>query len=290
MATVELDVVRVLLAVAQAGSFTKAATTLRLDKSKVSRDIARLERSLRTTLLLRTTRSVRLTPEGEALVARVGPMVAGLEAALTAVPDRAAIPGGLVTLTTTPDVARELVAPILVAFRARYPAVRVQLRLTNNVVDLPKEGVDLALRIGRPGGEQLVARKISDIVAGFFAAPSYAQRRGLPAQLAQLAEHERLWPEPPRSLRTGGARAASADVECDDFGFLAELCRAGGGVALLPTYLVARDVLQGRLLRVLPDVELLRAPLYLVSRPVRGLPPRVSALRTFLLEQLLGRA
>jgi DNA-binding transcriptional LysR family regulator len=178
------------------------------------------------------------------------------------------------------------VAPSLVRFRARYPAVRVRVELASGLVDLTRDGVDLALRVGRPGGASLIARRLGALTSGFFASPAYLKRRGAPTRPEHLADHEGLWPAPARGRRafTPGSRPPAPAVSCEDFGLLAELARAGGGVALLPTFLAARDVASGSLVRVLPEVALGDAPLYLVSRPQRPLPPRVAALRAFLID------
>ena len=288
MATVSLDAVRVFQAVAQAQSFTRASTQLGLNKSQVSRVVRELERELKTVLLARTTRSVRPTAEGQALLERVTPLLADLQQAVAAVPDRDAIPSGDVTVSTTPDLGRAVVAPALAAFRARFPSVRVKVLLSTEFVDLVQHGVDLALRVGRPGGEQLVARKVGELRAGFFASPAYLERKGTPLRLEQLASHDGLWPAPEKGRRSFATRAPRpAVVDCADFGLLAELARAGGGIALLPDFLAARDVSAGALVRVLPDFSLAQAPLYLVSRPLRPSPPRVTALRDFLIRWLL---
>lgn len=291
MATIDLQALQAFQAVARFASFTKAGAHLRLDKSKVSRDVGALEASLGAALLVRTTRSVRLTPEGESLLQRVAPLLAGLDDAVASARGRAAAPAGTVTVATTPDIGRELLAPALVRFRARHPAVRVRVALASDLVDMMRDEVDLALRVGRPGGGSLVARRLGELSSGFFAAPSYLKRRGVPTRPAQLAEHEGLWPTPSRGQRSFASSAAppTPAVECADFGLLAELARAGGGVALLPTFLAARDVSSGALVRVLPEVSLRDAPLYLVSRPLRPLPPRVVALRAFLIEAIQAR-
>jgi DNA-binding transcriptional LysR family regulator len=282
-----LDVLLAFRAVAELGSFTAAARRLGLDKSKVSRDVRDLERHMGTPLFARSTRSVRLTAEGRTLLAELGPHLLGIDLALLRSRDDRAEPVGEVTLTTTADLGRELIAPALVRFRARFPGVRVRLLLTPQVVDLLGDGVDLALRVGRPGGGSLVARKVGQVEAGFFASPSYLRRAGTPARPEELARHECLWPRPARGQRVFMDQPPPPQVACDDFALLAELARAGGGVALLPTFVAARDEATGALCRVLPSVRLLDAPAYLVSRPERPLPARVAALRTFLLEARL---
>lgn len=286
MTTTSLDALRVFQVVAETQSFTKAAARLRLDKSHVSRTVRSLEEGLQVVLLARTTRSVRVTAEGDALLHRISPLLVGLEQALAEVPDRVEIPSGEVVITTTADLGRALLGPALVGFRQRFPAVRLRVRLATELVDLMGEGVDLALRVGKPGQQGLIARKLGDLTAGFFAAPAYLARRGRPERLEELGKHEGLWPTPPKGQRSfaPGPIASVSAVDCPDFQLLAEIARAGGGVALLPTFLAARDVAAGALVRLFPDFGLGGAPLYLVSRPLRPLPARVAALRTYLLE------
>lgn len=287
MATISLDAVKVFQVVAEAGSFTRAGERLGQNKSQVSRTVRTLEAAMRVELLARTTRSVRPTAEGEQLLRRVTPLLAGLHEAVDAVPARPEIPVGQVVVSTTVDLARAVLAPALVGFRLRFPGVRVTVVLSHQLVGLAQAGVDLAVRVGRPGGEALVARKVGELAAGFHAAPAYLERRGVPRRMADLAAHEGLWPEAPRGQRAFATDTwSAAAVQCADFGFLAELARAGGGVALLPTFLAERDVASGALVRVLPDVSLGQAPVFLVSRAVRPLPPRVQALRGHLLESL----
>lgn len=282
----DLNQLRVFQQVAQSASFARAAGTLRMDRTRVSRVIAALEASLGTRLLLRTTRRVQLTAEGEALLRQIAGPLHALEHAAAAVPAQRVVLSGEVSLTATADVGRTLVAPLLPQFRARHPAVSVRLVLTDELLG-PDHGVDLALRLGRPGGQSVVARKLRRLEAGFYAAPSYTARRSEPRSTADLAEHERLWPVV-RGKRSfaAGRPPPPPTVACNDFGTLAELACAGAGVALLPTFLAARHLARGELVRVLPTVAMRTAPLYLVSAPPAQLAARVMALRTLLLEEL----
>ncbi len=295
MTTMDLNHFVIFQAVAEAQSFTAAAKRAGLDKSRVSRVIGALEASLQTVLFVRTTRSVRLTPEGIALSQRVGPLIAGLQAVVKAVPDRLALPSGEVVLATTADIGRALLGPHLARFRARFPAVRVRVLVSERVVDFAEHGLDLALRVGTPGPGSLSAHRVMDLEAGFFASSSYLESRGHPQALEDLGRHEGLWSAPPKghtsfSPRSLGRAPSPAAVDCSDFALLAAVARAGGGVALLPTFLAREDVDSGKLVRVLPRTSLGSAPLFLVSRATRTLPPRVASLRTFLLEAFKSRA
>lgn len=284
----DLNVLRAFQAVAEAKSFTAAGVRLRRDKAQLSREIRRLETALGASLFVRTTRSVRLTTEGDALFRKVAPLLGELEHAVAAVPDRSVVPRGTVAITTTPDLGRAILAPLLPSFRARYPAIRVDVSLSHELVDLARAGVDLALRVGKPGAGSFVARRVGELEAGFFASVDYLGRRGFPRSTAELADHDGLWAPPARGAKafSGATAPPPAAIGCTDFGFLAEVARAGGGIAVLPTVVAAIDVARGALVRVLPEITFGGAPLYLVSPPHRPLAPRISALRDHLLASL----
>lgn len=284
----DLNHLAVFARVAGAGSFSVAARELGVDRTRVSRVIGALERDLGARLFVRTTRSVRPTAEGEALARQVAAPLAELERAAGAVPAAHAIPAGTVRLTTTPELARALVAPLLPGFRARYPAVRVALELSDQLVPFTR-GVDLALRLGRPGAGGLVARRLRALTAGFFASPAYLARRGTPRSAAEFADHEVMWPDA-RGHKSFAptSRPGPPSIACADFGTLAELAAAGAGIALLPTFVAARSLARGELVRGVPEYALASAPLYLVSAPIAQLPARVRALRDLLLAELPG--
>lgn len=278
--TVDIDALRVFCAVASHRSFSKAAAQLGRDRSQVSRMVRALEAQAGAQLLVRTTRSVRLSPEGAELLARVTPALTALDGAVGALRASREVPAGEVTVTAPPDLGRAWLAPALVGFRAQHPGVRVRVRLTAQMLDLMTDGVDLALRVGRPGGDSLVARRLGAIVAGFYASHAYLDRRGAPRTPADLAAHERLWPTPPRRANEAPVGASAPTVRCDDFHLLAEMAAAGGGVALLPTFVAARFT---ALVRVLPASTRELGTLFLVSRREGPIPARVTALRNHLL-------
>lgn len=275
-------------AIAQAASFTKAAHRLGMDKAHLSRVLRALEQSLGVVLLTRTTRTVSLTAEGERLLQQISDPLQRLAAATAGVPDRQAAPSGEVSLATTPDLGRTLLPPLLAAFRTQFPLVRVRLSLEQEVVGLQQSRSDLALRVGRARAGALKVRRLGELRAGFFASLRYLTQRGTPVTVKALGAHDGLWPlaRPGRRSFASAGPPPPAAISCDDFGALAALARAGCGVAVLPLFLARADVEQGLLVRVLPGVALGGAPLSLVTAPERPLPPRVAALRDFLIAQV----
>jgi DNA-binding transcriptional LysR family regulator len=272
--------------------FTRGARSLGADKAHLSRVLRALEASLGVSLLTRTTRTMTLTPAGEGLLALVRGPLATLEQAGVAIADRARAPSGVVSLTTTVDLAQVLLAPLVPAFRALFPEVTLRLRVGQELESFGDPSIDLALRVGKQTGASLRARKLGELVAGFFASPRYIAARGVPGELRELAGHDTAWPHASRKHSFGGARTPAPTVSCDDFSVLLELACAGGGVVVLPMHLAAPRVREGALIRLLPQVALRSAPLYLVTREQRPLAASVEALRSHLaanIPLLLGR-
>lgn len=275
-------------AVAEKGSFTAAGKWLGVDKSKISRDIKILEEKIGATLIVRTTRSMRLTVEGQALFERLRPALGNIDDALARTSEQQNDARGEVVLTTTPELARFVLAPLLVAFRARHPGILIKLILDTAIVKLERESADLALRVGKAGTTSGVARKIAELRSGFYAAPSYLERRGTPKQVEELAQHDGLWPTPQRDQKSFAfaGKIPAPKIESGDFDVLRRVASCGGGIALLPEFLAADSVSSGALVRVLPQTMLKGGTVFLVSAAPKSLSARVAKLRQYLLEEL----
>ncbi len=284
--TINLNHLAVFRSVADHKSFTGAARALGSDKAHVSRVVRALEASLGVALVSRTTRSVELTPAGDGLLAMVQDPLDALRFASKAIADRTKTPSGRVTLATTADLARDLLAPLLPSFRARFPKVFVEIRVGSHVESFRDPTLDLALRVGRQTDRTARVRKLGRLEAAFFAAPRYVSARGEPRSLAELATHETAWPIAKRVSFQGRDSPPAPSVGCDDFATVLAFARAGGGVALLPTHLARVHLRDGSLVRILPNVAVPEAPLYLVTRDARPLPGRVEVLRAHIAASL----
>jgi DNA-binding transcriptional LysR family regulator len=279
----DLNLLPIFNAVAEARSFSRAARRLRLPKSSVSRGIASLEAAVGAQLLRRTTRVVALTDAGAALHAGTAPLLARLERSLeSAPPDRD--PRGVLRLSASTDLGAVLMGVALPRFVARYPSLRVDLRLTNRVVDLVSEGFDAAVRgSARPlADSSLMARKLASTELQLFASPDYLASRGTPLSFEEALSHDWVafprW-KPPHQLR----KLPPQRLTGDDFFFVREALRSGGGIGALPVFLASHDARAGTLVRVLPQWSETRGMLSLVYPQTKQVPRKLEVFRDFLI-------
>src|SRR5512138_489928 len=176
--------------VVELGSFAKAAERLGISTTATSRQVGELEAHLQTRLLNRTTRRVSLTESGRAYYERVVQLLADLEEAEQEASRAAIVPRGVIKLTTSVNFGVRHVAPAIAAFLERHREVRFDVSLADRVVDLVEEGFDLAVRIGGPGADNLVARKLGETRLVPCASPHYLERHGAPKTPEDLAGHD----------------------------------------------------------------------------------------------------
>lgn len=292
----ELDLIRIFVKVVQNGSFSRAALLLKRPKSTVSKAVARLEQESGAKLLLRTTRRLTLTPAGEAFYGSAAPAVQALEEAQKSLEGQDGILSGRVKLTAPDDFGGDLVAPVLAGLTREFPGLSFEVIYSEEVLDLVKDGIDLAVRIGKLPPSALRAKRVGDITMIPVAAPSYAPARKLrePAALKGLdilSYNERSL-EGAWALRNGRQSAnvkVHPRVSCNQMLSLLELAVGGAGVGLLPDYLCRAPIAEGKLLRVLPGWAGPALPVHLVMPQGAGSSARlkVTAAR---LEAALRRA
>ena len=247
--------------VAEAGSFSRAATRIGLPKSTVSRRIAFLEEQLGERLMLRTTRRLTLTEFGLQLLEHARQVAAEVDAVKALSEYRQARPSGRLRVSMPSDFATLLLTDMLAAFIALHPAVSLELDLSPRRVDLLGENFDLAVRLGDlPDDTLLAARRIAVFPSGLYAAPAYLAERGDPASPEDLERHDALrllgrngdaagWTLICGERAWEGAPPARMVANAPDL--LINLARAGAGIAAVPDYFAAPSVRRGELRRVL---------------------------------------
>jgi DNA-binding transcriptional LysR family regulator len=277
------------VAVADAGSMSAAARALGWPKSSVSRGIAALEAALGVQLFHRSTRQISLSTAGTAFLDRARPLVAAFKELTASLPEQETEPKGELRLTMPVDIAQTFLVEVAAGFSLRYPGVQLDVRPTDRVVDLVGEGFDAALRISaRLKESSLVARKVGQIELAIYASPNYLARRGTPRTTEETAEHD--WVAVPGlKLPKGIPGPKRPRLSTTDLVFAHGATVAGVGLALLPTFLVGKDLLAGTLVRVLPRWSVSAGSLYFVYPPSAHVPRKVAAFRDFLLDFLAKR-
>lgn len=291
MATINLNLVRVFVTVAETGSFTAAAKTLEVPTSSVSRAVARLEADLGATLLDRTSRRVSLTAPGRAYVEHAQKAITALdegEARLGEVLDQ---PRGEVKLSIPVNLDGGFLAEQLVRFGRSHPQVRVRVVPTNRWVDIQQEGFDLALRVmQRPEGTDLVFRELGSFHAWLVASPAYLKKHGTPRRPSDLTHHACINMQSyALSLRLIGPRRietveVSGPIIANDMSFVRQLAERGAGIGPLVFSPGDEPTLGELLVRVLPTHIVEGPKLFVVSTSRKSQPLRVRLLRDALIE------
>ncbi len=281
--------------VVDAGSFSAAAERLRLAKSAVSRRVAELEARLGTQLLNRTTRRLSLTDSGRQFYDRATRVLADLEEAEQTVSRGQSELRGRLRVAAPLSFGILHLAPLLTAFLGEHPELSLDLDLNDRNVNLVEEGFDLAVRIGELSDSTLVARRLAPTRMVLCASPAYLERHGEPRSPEELAKHQGLiyanlpdprnWPytDPagrPLNLRVPvRMRSNNGDV-------LLRAALDGLGLGVMPSFIVWRELADGRLRTLLPDHPLPVTAAYAVFPSRRHVPHRVRALSDFLAERL----
>lgn len=284
---IQLSDIRVFLEIVDSGSFSAAARVLRMPKSSVARQMARLEAEIGVALLNRSTRVVALTPEGRDFVPRARRLFDDAVEAQSAIRCEGKGASGLLSVATTGLIGRRFIAPLLPDFLARHPALRINLWLGAERREIgPEEGqVDVALRLRSVGAPDLGNRKLGEIGFSIVAAPTYLARRGVPATPEALADHDIIELGPAqkhnRALLARGAESVSIvytpRLQIDEPEGVHLAVLGAAGVAILPTFLVSADLRAGRLVELLRDWRQAPVPLHVLYRTHVSPPPRVRA-------------
>ncbi len=277
----KLKAMETFVVIAEAGSLTAAAARLGRSDASVARGLAALERSLGLRLLNRNTRRLALTEAGAEHLVWCRRILGEFEAQEQSFEARRAAPGGLLRLTAPVEFGALYAAPAVEAFLRAHPQMRVELTLLDRVVDLLEEGMDLALRIGPLPDSGLIAVALGETRPVVCAAPELLERIGPIRRPEDLRDAPGVVFHPPGPVwefREAGAPLSvevSAVFSTNQARTARAACLAGLGVARLLHYQVARELEEGRLIRILSEFETPGAPVSMVYPHARLLSPRV---------------
>jgi DNA-binding transcriptional LysR family regulator len=272
------------------GSFSAAARELRLSPAAISYRIARIEDRLGTRLLHRTTRRLELTEDGAEYFRQAERIVAEMEQVELAIAQRDALPQGTLKVTVPASFGRQHIAPVVPKFLKRYPLLRLNLNMTDEIVDLLDERVDLAIRIMELKDSAFIARKIAPDKRVVCASPDYLARRGVPSRPADLVNHNCLVLSQQQYWTFEGTAGVervkvSGNFECNNGEVIREAALAGMGLALKATWDIAGAIKAGRLQTVLDDYPVSsKTSVWAIYPSRRHVPAKVTAFVDFLKE------
>lgn len=289
-----LEELRIFAKVADLASFSRAAEQLGLAKGHVSTSVRSLETRLGTRLLQRTTRSVRLTPDGERFLDRCKELLTDAEQLHAMFQPASGGLSGRLRIDMPTIIARDFVFPRLPQFLSAHPLLEVGISTTDRRVDLVHEGFDCILRIGALGNSDLVARRLGLLRMFNVASPGYLSEHGVPQALADLAGHRMVHYSPSlTSSDAGWEYVDQADGACKIVPMPAAVtvngadayqaaALAGLGIIQAPALGLHQFVAQGLLVPVMPEFTAASMPVSLLYANRRQLAPRVQAVMAWL--------
>ena len=273
METIGIELTRIFVKVIQQGSFSKASEILSIPKSTVSKSVSKLEKMTGTKLLIRTTRSQTLTAAGRLFYETCLEPIQILENAQRSLYGHDSIVSGHVKITSPEDIGSYIVSPSIGKLSRIHPDISFEMHFTNDIIDLVKDGFDLAVRIGNLPESNLKVRRIGNLDLILVAAKSYLKNKPQINEPKDLKEHMCLLLSE-SSLKhrwnlSNNKKNVSVNVETrvmsNQMTSLLQAAIAGGGIALAPSFLCQESIKNKGLERVLPDWKVKGIPISLVS-------------------------
>jgi DNA-binding transcriptional LysR family regulator len=284
----------ILVKVVEAGSFSEASRRLKIPVSTISTRISQLERELGVALLQRTTRRLRLTEPGELYFRHASRAVAELQEAEESLASSREEVRGRIRVTSPVEMGSGALSEAVAGFLQTNPRTEIELLLTDRVIDLVAEGVDLAIRVGKLEDSSLVARRLGASRSRLFASPAYLRRNGVPREPRDLSAHVCLGFMAPTGNGTWVLDKAKARAEipvrfactANNLSAIHQVALAGLGIALLPLFLCSADLDRGALVPVLEDWGAEEVPVHLLHPKSRFVPVKTRALIDHLVANL----
>ena len=236
--------------VIQTGSFTKAAKALKQPKSRVSRAISRLENELGVELIRRTTRINSATSIGKKFFQNISPLLKGIDEELIKVSNYQKEIAGTIRITAPHDIAQTLVAKIISNFNNKYPNIEIQSIITNDILDLTKENIDIAFRAGKLQDSNLIQKKLMHANFIFVASKNYLEKYGYPSKLTHLIKFKYLSFKNMEKSWFKNKLNVKPFFQSDNIPMLLNMVRYAEGITILPDYFCKDYLETGELIRL----------------------------------------
>ena len=289
-----LDGLKTVIAVVETGSFTAAAERLGLSKALVSKYMGEVEHKLGVRLFNRSTRKLALTEAGQRYYERALPLLEEFSELEDNVIGENSHPQGLLRISMPVTFGEMALAPLLPEFLRRYPDLNVDMQLTDRKIDMLEEGVDVVIRIGGVDDSNLIARQITTLPLLLVASPAYLKKNGRPKVPADIAKHHcivdsnfrvgKQWPMISPAGKTQSVEVQSR-VAVNNPRAVKSIAVAGGGIGLIPHFIVDDALRHGDLERVLADYKTLEFGLFAIYPHRRYLSKKVRCFIDFMNEK-----
>lgn len=291
----ELDSIAVFVKVVQAGSFSKAAVLLGMPNTTVSAKVAQLEKRLGITLIQRTTRKLNVTPAGQAYFKKCLNALEEIRKAESELSTSEKNPSGILRITAANDTGHTIVPVLISRYLKKYPEMKVELIITNRVVDLVGEGVDIGVRAGELEDSSLRSKKLTSAMMVFMASPAYLKKHGTPTHLNQLNDHHLMrFTEFPETLSLDRSDQKRPDkikikgrILADDLETLKKFTILGEGITLLPAFLCEEELRTGKLVHILKTWLKTSGYFTLVHHAQKFISPKIRAFFDLIDEKQL---
>ena len=282
---VNLNGMSIFVAVAEAGSLTGASTTLNLPKSTISRRLQSYETTVGTTLFRRSTRSISLTDAGKKHFERVQALVHEASEAVSELAEQTQHPTGLIRISASLGIGENLLAPMVWTFINDHPKVRVEMVLTDDLVDLVTDGIDFALRMGDLEDSELMVKYLGKVRRVLVASPNYLNQHPMPSKPDDLSRIPAIITIPAHGFwrfANGESIRVNWRIAAGSFRAVLDACLFGHGVASLPENFVRPHIETGMLVPLLEKFPLPEVSINLVYPRIKHQTAAARAFRAAL--------
>jgi DNA-binding transcriptional LysR family regulator len=286
-----IDCLRAFVRAMEGGSFSAAARELGLGQPAVSKRIALLEEEFGSQLFMRTTRKLTPTREAHRVYDLARQVLGTFEAARASIKEAPARPSGMLRISVPSSFGRHYLMPVVRDYTREYPEVRLDLRFSEQQINLVEEGMELALRIGQLESSSLMARRIGTVRRFLVATPTYLRERGTPRTPDDLRHHQciayaRLAPANQWTFESDDGRhvaTISGTVIVDDADAMKEAVLQHLGIAIVPAWCATDALNRGQMKALLPDYAVASMPLHAVYPETHWMSARARSFLDFII-------
>jgi DNA-binding transcriptional LysR family regulator len=289
-----LDGMKTVVAVVEAGSFTAASERLNISKALASKYVGEVERRLNVRLFHRSTRKLALTEAGKSYYQRALPLLEEFTELVDSVTGDQSSPQGLLRVSVPVAFGEMKLAALIPRFMQQNEDLRLEIILSNSMVDMVEEGIDVRIRVGGVENSSLIARHINTLPLILCASPTYLKQHGRPKKAQDLSQHNciidsnfRIGTQWPIISSTGKTESINVNtrISASSPSAVKEIAVAGGGIGMVPRFIVEPALEQGLLEEVLPSFSTLEFGLFALYPHRRYLPKKVRCFIDFLVDE-----